>query len=53
MQASFNSCIDGAADIIVSGDNDLRADDGLRAAMLDHTIKLLGVQSFLDSLKKA
>jgi putative PIN family toxin of toxin-antitoxin system len=47
------TAIDGAADIIVSGDNDLRADDSLRSAMLDHNIQLLGVQSFLDSLKEA
>ncbi|MFQ4136889.1 putative toxin-antitoxin system toxin component, PIN family [Nodosilinea sp. PGN35] len=46
------TAIDGAANIIVSGDNDLRADDALRAAMLEQNIQLLGVQSFLDCLQE-
>jgi len=44
------TAIDGAADIIVSGDNDLRADDGLRTAMESYGIRLLGVNSFLNDL---
>lgn len=44
------TAIDGAAQIIVSGDNDLRADHGLRMAMETHGIRLLGVHSFLDYL---
>lgn len=47
------TAIDGAAEIIVSGDNDLRADDRLRDAMKTHNIQLLGVNSFLDSLNRA
>ncbi|MGA7932562.1 MAG: hypothetical protein WCA35_03195 [Kovacikia sp.] len=39
-------------EIIVSGDNDLRADDELRAAMETHSIQLLGVQSFLSYLNQ-
>lgn len=42
------TAIDGVAEIIVSGDNDLRADDALRAAMETYDIQLLGVQSFLN-----
>ena len=45
------TAIDGAANIIVSGDNDLRADDLLRTAMETKGIKLLGVNSFLDYLE--
>ena len=44
------TAIDGAAAIIVSGDDDLRADDQLRAAMETYGIQLLGVHSFLKSL---
>lgn len=44
------TAIDGAAKIIVSGDNDLRADNTLRAAMETYDIQLLGVQSFLKAL---
>jgi uncharacterized protein len=47
------TAIDGAAKIIVSGDNDLRADDALRAAMETYDIQLLGVQSFLKALDEA
>lgn len=46
------TAIDGAANIIVSGDDDLRADDALRLAMLKHDIQLLGVRSFLDYLQE-
>ncbi|MEO1634665.1 MAG: putative toxin-antitoxin system toxin component, PIN family [Cyanobacteria bacterium J06631_9] len=41
------TAIDGRVDIIVSGDDDLRADDVLRAAMAAHRIQILGVNSFL------
>ncbi|MFP4413741.1 putative toxin-antitoxin system toxin component, PIN family [Coleofasciculus sp.] len=44
------TAIDGKADIIVSGDDDLRADDRLRAAMETYRIQLLGVNSFLEYL---
>jgi len=47
------TAIDGAAEIIVSGDNDLRADDRLREALKTHDIRLLGVNSFLDALNRA
>jgi putative PIN family toxin of toxin-antitoxin system len=47
------TAIDGAAEIIVSGDNDLRADDELRAAMETYDIQLLGVQSFLIYINEA
>jgi putative PIN family toxin of toxin-antitoxin system len=44
------TAIDGQANIIVSGDNDLRADETLRKAMKLHSIELLGVDSFLKTL---
>ena len=44
------TAIDGKADIIVSGDDDLRADEELRAAMAARGIQLLGVNSFLSRL---
>jgi putative PIN family toxin of toxin-antitoxin system len=44
------TAIDGAATILVSGDNDLRADDTLRKAIESYGIQLLGVNSFLDYL---
>jgi uncharacterized protein len=44
------TAIDGRAEIIVSGDDDLRADDALRAAMATYGIQLLGVHSFLKYL---
>ena len=46
------TAIDGAADVIVSGDNDLRADHALRTAMETHGIRLLGVNSFLNCLEE-
>ena len=45
------TAIDGKADIILSGDNDLRADDALRAAMLDYRVQLLGVNSFMKQIR--
>jgi putative PIN family toxin of toxin-antitoxin system len=44
------TAIDGEAEIIVSGDDDLRSDDGLRAVMATYGIQLLGVNSFLEYL---
>lgn len=46
------TAIDGKANVIVSGDNDLRADEALRKAMESYQIELLGVNSFLESLQK-
>jgi putative PIN family toxin of toxin-antitoxin system len=45
--------IDGKANIIVSGDDDLRADEDLRKAMESYHIELLGVNSFLDRLAQS
>lgn len=44
------TAIDGKADVIVSGDDDLRADDMLRVVMESYGIQLLGVNSFLECL---
>lgn len=45
------TAIDGKADAIVTGDDDLRADDELRAAMAEYDVQLWGVQSLLDALE--
>jgi putative PIN family toxin of toxin-antitoxin system len=45
--------IDGKANIIVSGDDDLRADEDLRKAMESYHIELLGVNSFLYRLAQS
>ena len=45
-----STAIDGEAPVIVSGDDDLRADEELRRAMQLYNIKLLGVNSFLEYL---
>jgi uncharacterized protein len=47
------TAIDGAADAIVSGDNDLRADNELREAMRAYGVELWGIQSLLDNLHRA
>ncbi|MDZ8083814.1 MAG: putative toxin-antitoxin system toxin component, PIN family [Nostoc sp. DcaGUA01] len=47
------TAIDGEAGIIVSGDDDLRADDELRAVMASYGIQLLGVHSFLKYLNES
>lgn len=44
------TAIDGEADMIVTGDDDLRADDALRTIMAAYGIQLLGVNSFLEYL---
>ncbi|WP_100898768.1 putative toxin-antitoxin system toxin component, PIN family [Nostoc flagelliforme] len=46
--AVLATAIDGQAEIIVSGDDDLRADDQLRTVMATYGIRLLGVHSFLN-----
>jgi uncharacterized protein len=46
------TAIDGEANIIVSGDDDLRADEDLRKAMELYSIQLLGVNSFLKYLRE-
>jgi uncharacterized protein len=46
------TAIDGEANIIVSGDDDLRADEDLRTAMELYSIQLLGVNSFLKYLRE-
>ncbi|MFM2431431.1 MAG: hypothetical protein RLZZ511_2644 [Cyanobacteriota bacterium] len=45
------TAIDGQANVIVSGDDDLRADEDLRRSMADYEIELLGVNSFLERLE--
>lgn len=44
------TAIDGNARAIVSGDDDLRADEELRAAMLVYDVEIWGVQSLLAAL---
>jgi len=46
------TAIDGNAGAIVTGDDDLRADDELRSAMADYGVELWGVSSLLNALKK-
>jgi putative PIN family toxin of toxin-antitoxin system len=46
------TAIDGKAKIIVSGDDDLRADEALREAIELYSIELLGVNSFLKYLEE-
>ena len=38
-------------DAIVTGDDDLRADNELRAAMAGHGMQLWGVQSLLEAIE--
>lgn len=45
------TAIDGHADAIVTGDDDLRADDDLRMAMANYNVQLWGVQSLLNALE--
>jgi putative PIN family toxin of toxin-antitoxin system len=42
------TAIDGHADAIVTGDDDLRADEELRAAMKRYGVELWGVDSLLE-----
>jgi len=46
------TAIDGHADAIVTGDDDLRADEGLRQEMLSLGVQLWGMQSFLNALSR-
>ncbi len=45
------TAIDGQAKAIVSGDDDLRADEELRTAMAEYGVELWGVQSLLEAVK--
>ncbi|MBE2202184.1 MAG: putative toxin-antitoxin system toxin component, PIN family [Anaerolinea sp.] len=47
------TAIDGQANAIVTGDDDLRADDELRRAMAEYGVQLWGVHAFLDALKNS
>jgi putative PIN family toxin of toxin-antitoxin system len=44
------TAIDGRADAIVSGDADLRNDQGLRAEMGSYGVKLWGIDSLLSNI---
>ena len=44
------TAIDGQVQVIVSGDDDLRADEALRRSMAEYNIKLLGAVSFMEFL---
>jgi predicted nucleic acid-binding protein len=44
------AAIDGTATAIVSGDADLRADDGLRAEMAKYGIEIWGIETMLARL---
>ena len=46
------TALSGHADAIVSGDGDLRADDGLRQQMLEHGVKIWGVTALLAELSE-
>jgi predicted nucleic acid-binding protein len=46
----LSTAIDGETNIIISGDDDLCADEELRRARQLYSIKLLGVNSFLECL---
>ena len=45
------TAIDGRANAILTGDDDLRADDDLRRAVADYGVQLWGVQGLLDALE--
>jgi putative PIN family toxin of toxin-antitoxin system len=46
------TAIGGHADAIVSGDGDLRADDGLRQQMLEYGVKIWGISALLAGLSE-
>ena len=48
----LSTAISGYADAIVSGDGDLRADDELRQQMLEHGVKIWGVEALLAELRE-
>ncbi|MCB0189124.1 MAG: putative toxin-antitoxin system toxin component, PIN family [Caldilineaceae bacterium] len=45
------TAIDGRATAILTGDDDLRADDELRSAMTAYGVQLWGIQTFLEALE--
>ena len=45
------TAIDGQANVIVTGDDDLRADEELRRAMANYGVQLWGVQSLFDAIE--
>ena len=47
------TAIDGKAHAIVTGDDDLRADDELRQAMAEYGVQLWGIQSFLQHVENS
>jgi putative PIN family toxin of toxin-antitoxin system len=49
-QPVLATAIDGEADAIVTGDDDLRADDELRQVMSNFGVQLWGVRSLTDAL---
>jgi len=46
------TALSGRADAIVSGDGDLRADDGLRQEMLERGVKIWGIEALLADLRE-
>lgn len=44
------TAIDGHVDAILTGDDDLRADDELRQAMAEYGVQLWGIQSFIETI---
>ena len=46
------TAIDGLAQAILSGDDDLRADDELRQAMAEYGVELWGINSFLSAISE-
>jgi hypothetical protein len=46
-----NKTLNGRADAIVTGDDDLRADDELRNAMAEYGVQLWGVESLLSAIE--
>ena len=51
-QPVLATAIDGQADAIVTGDADLRADDGLRDAMAEYGVQLWGIDTLLEHLAR-
>lgn len=47
------TAIDGNATAIVSGDNDLRADETLRSEMLEYGVELWGIETFIEAIQNA
>ena len=51
-QPVLATAISGHADVIVSGDGDLRADDSVRQEMLEYGIRIWGVKTLLTKLRE-